>query len=239
MTVHFDFTCDKAVSWIWNFGEGVTDTAQNPSYTFWEYGHHRVLLEVNSGAPDFCTDTASILIFTDLIVEIDYNDVLTPNGDGTNDYFEITSFGLQTLNVKIYDRWGKKVYEITEMDGKWDGLIESGKEALDGVYYFYLKALGVDGLDYERSGSITLIRDVINTYPNPVSDKVNLKLGSQVGDELTIQVFSLEGQERISLSAKRSDIISIDVSDLPDGFYILRLTDGAKIIYTKILKVSQ
>ena len=239
MTVHFDLTCDNAASWIWHLDENVTDTTRSPSYTFWEYGDHRVLLEVNSGAPNFCTDTASILIFTDLIVEIDYNDVLTPNGDGTNDYFEVTSFGLKTLNVKIYDRWGKKVYEITEVDGKWDGNTESGKEALDGVYYFYLKALGVDGLDYERQGSITLIRDVINTYPNPVSDKVNLKVGSQLGDNLTIQMFSIDGKERRSVSVARSDIISIDISDLPDGFYILRLTDGAKIIHTKILKVSQ
>ena len=30
MTVHFDFTCDKAVSWIWNFGVTLRSDASCP-----------------------------------------------------------------------------------------------------------------------------------------------------------------------------------------------------------------
>ncbi len=238
ITVNFDFTCDNADSWIWHFTETISDTTRSPSYTFWEYGYHRILLEVNSGSPYYCTDTASILIYTDIRIIIDYNNFFTPDGDGINDFFEITSFGLQSMNVKIYDRWGIKVYEITEVDGKWDGTTNSGKEALDGVYYFVLKATGVDGLDYERQGSITLIRDIVDAYPNPVNDKINLKVGDQFGEEITIQLFSLEGQERKILQISKSDIINIDISDVPDGFYIVRLTDGIQFTHVKILKVS-
>ena len=239
LTVNFSYTGqDELIRW--NFGDGTSDSINTTTTHVYETpGIYNPVISINSGSPDYCPASQSVSITVNEKPYIEIPNFFTPNGDGINDYFQITSSGMQKMNVRIYDRWGIKMHEITEVDGKWDGLTESGKEALDGVYYFYLKAKGVDGLDYERKGSVTLIRDVINTYPNPVSDKVNLKVGSQLGDNLEIQVFSPDGKQRKSLSVVRSDIISIDISDLPDGFYILQLTDGVKIIHTKILKVSQ
>ena len=49
----------------------------------------------------------------------------TPNGDGLNDELEIyTSLaGLKYLKMKIYNRWGEKVYQSNDLDFKWDGKI--------------------------------------------------------------------------------------------------------------------
>lgn len=45
-----------------------------------------------------------------------YN-VLTPNGDGMNDYFYIDDVNLYPNNkVAIYNRWGRKIYETTNYD---------------------------------------------------------------------------------------------------------------------------
>jgi len=73
--------------------------------------------------------------------------VFTPNGDTFNEYFtmerRVGSDVINLLppdnclgqfqNVRIYDRWGKSVFESTERDFKWDG----GKEPT-GVYYYFV-----------------------------------------------------------------------------------------------------
>jgi gliding motility-associated-like protein len=48
--------------------------------------------------------------------------VFTPNADGVNDYFYLHQEGaIKSLEVFIFDRWGSKVYQSTNMDFKWDG----------------------------------------------------------------------------------------------------------------------
>jgi len=38
-----------ASSWLWNFGDGATSTAQNPSHQYQAPGSYDVTLEINSG----------------------------------------------------------------------------------------------------------------------------------------------------------------------------------------------
>jgi len=74
-----------------------------------------------SGPPHYCTETASIEIFVDVIVTIEANNVFTPNGDGVNDFFEIKTTGIKEIEANIYNLWGNKVYKIEKLAGKWDG----------------------------------------------------------------------------------------------------------------------
>jgi gliding motility-associated-like protein len=72
----------------------------------------------------------------------------TPNGDGTNDFFEMENLPavadfnrilpvdncLYRYNgIKIYNRWGKEVFESKDRNFKWDG---SGLPA--GVYFYVI-----------------------------------------------------------------------------------------------------
>ena len=44
--------------------------------------------------------------------------VITPNGDGINDYFQITNIDYYpNSEIKIYNRWGKRVYESQNYQG--------------------------------------------------------------------------------------------------------------------------
>lgn len=48
--------------------------------------------------------------------------VFSPNGDGVNDYFYVTTHKLiRDFHIWIYNRWGDKVFESTDVDFKWDG----------------------------------------------------------------------------------------------------------------------
>jgi hypothetical protein len=87
----------------------------------------------------------------DLLVtefEVDPPNVFTPNGDSYNDYFAMERLldgavvsllppdncAGQFRSVRIYNRWGRTVYESTERDFRWYG----GSEAA-GVYYYYIE----------------------------------------------------------------------------------------------------
>ena len=70
------------------------------------------------------------------------NNVMTPNGDGLNDYLE---FSIQEeslvldYHLLVYDRWGIKVFESEDMGERWDGIRPSGRESDDGVFFYLLR----------------------------------------------------------------------------------------------------
>tara|TARA_R110002050_G_scaffold147017_1_gene272629 strand:+ start:4351 stop:8619 length:4269 start_codon:yes stop_codon:yes gene_type:complete len=85
--------------------------------------------------------------------------VFTPNGDGTNDYFQISILDITCFNVKIFNRWGVLIYELISPEQSWDGrIINSPKEAADGVYYYILDYCTLTGEGIRKNGYITLRR---------------------------------------------------------------------------------
>ncbi len=67
--------------------------------------------------------------------------IITPNGDGSNDYFVIENLG--TVNYLIvYNRWGRVVYETANYKNDWNG-----GNLSDGVYYYLLYPFGKTGLE--------------------------------------------------------------------------------------------
>ncbi len=86
--------------------------------------------------------------------------VFTPNGDGNNDFFEI--FGdlnaLRFLEVKVFDRWGEKVFESNDLHFKWDGTFK-GKAMMPAVFVYIVKATFADGKPQQLyKGSVTLMK---------------------------------------------------------------------------------
>lgn len=82
----------------------------------------------------------------------------TPDGDGENDKFYVRSQGLKSIDyIRIYDRWGKKVFETANQSEGWDGTL-NGKPLVSGVYVYYVQAICSNGETVIRQGNITLIR---------------------------------------------------------------------------------
>lgn len=63
----------------------------------------------------------------------------TPNGDGKNEFFrpfQPYRF-VPKIEMKIYNRWGEKVFETTDPEINWDGRDQrTGKELSEGVYLY-------------------------------------------------------------------------------------------------------
>lgn len=98
---------------------------------------------------DFCGDTASDYTNVNVIMDckLKIPNVFTPNGDGKNDEFVVTGIGMKTFSISIFDRWGKKVFESTDIKESWNG-----KSADDGTYYYMIKAESLNGKKFDENG---------------------------------------------------------------------------------------
>ncbi len=83
----------------------------------------------------------------------------TPNRDGFNEFFEITGKDITPISLKIYNRWGQKVYENTDTEFRWDGTY-GGKVCMPETYtwrFSYRLNLGAFSRINTFSGTVQLM----------------------------------------------------------------------------------
>ncbi len=111
-----------------------------------------------------CTSVDSITINVFTNRDIFIPNIFSPNGDGINDRFIITSEAdiTEIEELSIYDRWGNLVFNKqhfppNDPSVSWDGRLD-GKELNIGVYTYKLIVLFKDDKPETRFGDVTLIR---------------------------------------------------------------------------------
>jgi gliding motility-associated-like protein len=106
-----------------------------------------------------CTDTLRYsFIAVDDVSALVIPNVFTPNGDGFNDLFSFQETNINTIDVRIMNRWGTEVYTWSKPNSGWDGKSTDGKEIPDGVYLYIVKARGMNGKEFNYQGTVQLIR---------------------------------------------------------------------------------
>nr|MBP6722192.1 gliding motility-associated C-terminal domain-containing protein [Bacteroidia bacterium] len=84
--------------------------------------------------------------------------VFSPNGDGLNDFFQVTYVNMETLTVKIYDRWGKFLFESNDKDFKWDGNF-NGNPLPEGTFFWTINYKFTDiEFPEEKRGTVMILR---------------------------------------------------------------------------------
>ncbi len=156
LNVIFTNTSTGGTTYSWIFGDGNSSSSQNSSNTYTNGGTYNPMLIVTNTFG--CKDTFMLTIIADGFSEIIVPNVFSPNGDGYNEFFSITSIGLKDLYVEIYDRWGLKMGDFSALNGGWDGKAASGKDAPEGTYYYILLAHGIDSKEYNLKGYLLLLR---------------------------------------------------------------------------------
>jgi gliding motility-associated-like protein len=146
----------SATNWAWNFGDGNFGSGQNPNHLYTTAGTYTATLTVTDA--NGCTSTfKEIIVVSDLPSWIIVPNVFTPNGDASNDLFLCKSQGISTFDMKIYDRWGLEMTEISGVNEGWDGRTRAGVPATDGTYYYIIHATGDDKKSYDFKGYLQLI----------------------------------------------------------------------------------
>jgi len=126
------------ISAVWSPSEGMT----NPdSYTPF-VGPTETTVYTVTVKNTYCENQDSVMVIVDLCLEGLTNPVpqiITPNGDDINDYWEIEHIDYFELNnLKIFNRWGNEVYSASPYLNEWHGQSKNGIDLPDGTYYYIL-----------------------------------------------------------------------------------------------------
>ena len=81
-----------------------------------------------------------------------------PSGENTH-FKPLVVFGeTAAFQMVIYNRWGQKIFETTDVDRGWDGRASNGKAVRQGVYVYHMSMTKTDGTVTEKQGTVVLIR---------------------------------------------------------------------------------
>ena len=158
----------------WDFGDSTKlSILFSPTHAYAKTGDFDVVFDYTTlyGCPG--ADTLTITVEP---VDLRITTVLTPNGDGANDLFEVfentgeqgggngggfksTYSTEEPIDLSLYylsntlivfNRWGEKVFEVDNYKNDWDG-----DGLVDGVYFYILKCDGQYD-DKVYKGSVTI-----------------------------------------------------------------------------------
>lgn len=153
-----------------------------------------------------------------------------------NDYFEIekSSNGLNFEPIGQISGYGfSEIPMLYDFEEKNPGL---------GNFYYRLKQVDFDG-NYDYSSIINLkignqLLGTVQLYPNPSTDYIFLEIPKiEKENALDLMIVNQAGQTVFQQSLPYfSDVEQIDISQLPTGFYFLKMQMGKEKSVLKFLK---
>jgi gliding motility-associated-like protein len=81
----------------------------------------------------------------------------TPNGDGVNDVFTVSGFGITDIELSIFDRWGALIFKTNDLIKGWDGK-NKGVLCENGVYIYKAIIKTISMETEEKVGHVTLLK---------------------------------------------------------------------------------
>ncbi|MBQ6276561.1 MAG: gliding motility-associated C-terminal domain-containing protein [Bacteroidales bacterium] len=149
----------------WHYGDGVVERACDSiiQHVYTEPGCYEPYLIVRNRDIPECRDTAYLddCVFVDKESKLEVPNIFSPNGDGINDFFQVSGQTLKTFHGKILNRYGRVVFEWTDWeneDAGWDGRLNGSTKGTPGVYYYIIEAEGMDGNPYKMEGALHLVK---------------------------------------------------------------------------------
>ena len=95
---------------------------------------------------------------TTLTPQLNIANAFTPNNDGKNDFFGPNLLFLPEKYLFIvFDRFGNRIFETTDPSRLWDGSVNGGQKATEGVYRYYIRLSNIRGVTVEQDGSVTVL----------------------------------------------------------------------------------
>ena len=156
-------------------GTKVTRYEEDFEYDFVQSGINDVVLYLREDN-DIIDSTKIEITVSESHLEMP--NAFSPNDDGTNDRYgakgvnDPNSSGryksIVSFHAWIFNRWGQKLYEWTDVSGSWDGTY-NGKPVKEGVYYVLVKAKGADGREYNIKRDVNLMRSFIQRDSTPTA----------------------------------------------------------------------
>ena len=138
---------EGAVNAIFDFGDGTSNSSGVTANTVYEEpGTYTVTCEVNGVKLE-----QKVSVFGQV------PSAFSPNGDGINDVFVISKDAGITVEIRIFNRFGKMIYSNKGNTISWDGTFE-GRFVDTGTYLYDIFATSDGGSTFKQKGTIHLFR---------------------------------------------------------------------------------
>lgn len=143
--------------WKWNFGDDSMSIEINPVHTYADTGWYSINLQVET---DYgCLDTIVHPVYIRPEFSFYIANAFTPDGNGRNDSFRGYGMGIRDFDMKIFDRWGLKIFETNNINKSWDGRVDGKSNIVQqDVYVYRIIIIDVFGKEHEFFGSVTLVK---------------------------------------------------------------------------------
>ena len=160
-------------SWAWDFGDGTTSTARNPSHRYADTGYYQVKLIISNNGS--CTgEVTHIVRVTGTPGQLFLPNAFMPTGSAYDlRLFLAKGSGIKTWELQIFNNYGQMLWETNKLDSKgspvegWDGTFK-GVLMQQGAYIWQASATFINGsvwkgMSYNNSspkktGTVNLIR---------------------------------------------------------------------------------
>ncbi|MBL7811724.1 MAG: gliding motility-associated C-terminal domain-containing protein [Bacteroidetes bacterium] len=165
----FTRTDINGVTFRWGFGHR-NDITVGPQKDFiehlksndktvkWSYDSSNVywVCQIATNATG-CSDTICKPVTVDLFIYL--ANVFTPGDDGKNDTYRVPIQGQDLYDMKIFNRWGERVFHSEDAKYQWNGKVNNnGPECPEGTYFYQFTYRFKGKKEKTVSGSVNLIR---------------------------------------------------------------------------------
>ncbi len=140
-------------AWTPSTGLNCVDCANPIATPFSRSTEYFLTIYYNQG----CFASTSVVVNVEGNPELFIPNLFSPNGDGTNDRFEIFGFGIRDFDLRIFNRWGEKIFESTNQFNYWDGSYKGVMQNPE-VYTYLLNVTYLDSREVTKTGTATLVR---------------------------------------------------------------------------------
>ncbi|MBO9699489.1 MAG: gliding motility-associated C-terminal domain-containing protein [Sporocytophaga sp.] len=153
-----DTVAQNISTWKWDFKDGNTSNLFNSSYTYSNPGKYNVELTVVN--KDGCSSVASLGVEVLSSKYLFVPNIFNPySRNPENSVCKVYGLNIssQSFTFKVFNKWGEVVFETSDFNMAnrkgWDG-----QNAPMGVYTYMVVGKFNDGSEFEKSGTVTLVR---------------------------------------------------------------------------------
>ncbi|OJV30559.1 MAG: hypothetical protein BGO32_09240 [Bacteroidetes bacterium 37-13] len=151
---------DPATTYLWTPNMGLSCyNCANPVFKMNNNIQYEITASVDING-NICKAQTSLPIVVIPNYNIYIPNLFTPNGDGINDFFSVMGNlqGIKLIEIKIFNRWGEKVYQGNDIHFAWDGTF-NGEPLEPGVFTYTMRAVFVDNhVEKLFKGSFTMLK---------------------------------------------------------------------------------
>jgi PKD repeat protein len=212
-----DQTTNAPVTWMWDFGDSQTSTAQNPVHSYAAAGTYTICLVATNDCGYADTTCTSVTVCGQLVAaytSTQNQDSLWVTDQSTGgvvtwvwDFGDSQTSSVQNPPVHLYPQEGIYTVCLTVTD-----VCGNSDTACEDINIVFISV-------NELNASV-----ISGIYPNPVNDQLNISFNTEL-KEGQLEIVDQSGRVVMSLQNVSGKTMNLDVKTLASGMYMLRVVD--------------